>query len=144
MKREFTAGKIFLACLVPVACTLFMFSAANCQAFTVDMSPYTINVDSNRIGEIRVYTNLSYAGFIKNNGAAFIYFNECPTSIDPITATRDSNGNLILKFTLGDLLDDQNGYLQVGEENLVKVVISTTTGEDEGYGSVYLTSKAGP
>ena len=41
----------------------------------VDFSPKIINIDSGRLGEIRVFTDRSYSSFVANGGTAFIYFN---------------------------------------------------------------------
>lgn len=92
----------------------------------VDFSPNIIKIDSQRWGEIRVFTDVAYSVYIANEGEAFIYFNDCHPSVENIRATRDSWGNLILKFNLEDLLALEE-CLIVDALNTVQVVVGMNT-----------------
>lgn len=111
----------------------------------VDFSPKIINIESERMGEIRVFTDISYSTFVANGDSVFIYFNESDYSVPNIRATRDSWGNLILKFNLEDLLAGEVD-LVADDFNKVDVVVVMTNG-DEYSGSddeVYLVDKKAP
>ena len=88
---------------------------------------------------------MRYSFFLGNNSEAFIYFNDSEESVKNIRATRDSLGNLILKFNLNDLMVFEES-LWPDEDNLVYVVVVTTTSEDEysGDDSVYIVDKKAP
>jgi hypothetical protein len=111
----------------------------------VDFSPKIINIASERLGEIRVFTNMRYSNFVAYGDSVFIYFNESDESVPNIRATRDSWGNLILKFNLEDFLAVES-YLVVDDFNNVDVVVVMNNG-DEYSGSddeVYLVDKKAP
>lgn len=110
-----------------------------------DFSPKIINIASNRFGDIRVLTGMSYAAFVADGDSIFIYFNESNNSVPNIVATRDSLGHLILRFTLEDLLAVKSD-LQVDAFNNTDVVLVMRNG-DEYIGSddeVYIVDKAVP
>ena len=113
----------------------------------VDFSPKIINIASERLGEIRVFTNMKYSDFVAYGDSVFIYFNESDESVTNIRATRDSWGNLILKFNLEDLLAVAvENDLVVNDFNNVDVVVVMENG-DEYSGSddeVYLVDKKAP
>ena len=110
----------------------------------VDVSPNIINIESERKGEIRIFTNLAYSSFLSGGGVPFIYFNQSLESVENIRATRDSLGNLILKFSLKALLklNLEENILEPDEDNLVTVVVSMTSGtEYSGDALVYIVDK---
>ena len=109
-------------------------------ALTIVVSPNIINIESSRIGEIRINTGFRYASYIANGEAVFIYFNQSD-SIENIRTTRDSLGNLILKFHLEDLLDlEENLYPD--SENTVTVVLVMNNGDEFiGQDTVFLKDK---
>jgi len=109
----------------------------------VDVSPNIINIESERLGEIRILTNMSYSFYASGGQAIFVYFNGSD-SVENIRATRDSRGNLIIKFNLEDLLMP-NIYLNLDNLNKVEVVVSMKD-EDEykGWSDVFIASKGNP
>jgi hypothetical protein len=109
----------------------------------VDFSPNIINVESERLGAIRVLTNVRYSSFVADGDSMFIYFNGCVDSVPNIRATRDSLGNLILRFSLGDLLSVED-CLFMNEDNSFVAVITMDNGDEYiGEGEVYITEKQG-
>jgi len=107
----------------------------------VNASPYIINIEAQRLGDIRIFTSLGYSFFIANSGQAFVYINGSEESVENIRATRDSRGNLILKFALEDLLALEN-LLALNDVNDVKVVLSLGNGDEYiGWGEVYIQGK---
>jgi len=109
----------------------------------IDSSPNIINIASERNGEIRLFTEMKYSFFTSNGGEAFIYFNDSE-SIENIRATRDSLGNLILKFNLEDLLALET-FLVPDAFNDVEVVVVMNNGDAySGLDEVYLADKQGP
>jgi hypothetical protein len=110
-----------------------------------DFSPKIINIASNRSGDIRVLTNLSYATFIAEGDSIFIYFNGGNDSVPNIQATRDSLGHLILRFTLEDLLAVQSDLQIDGFNNAMVVVVMRSGDEYIGSdGEVYIVDKLAP
>ena len=111
----------------------------------VDFSPKIINISSERLGDIRVFTRMRYSFFVTNGESIFIYFNECDDSVPNVRATRDSVGNLILRFSMDDLLTVEN-CLYSDAFNDAKVVI-TMTNVDEYIGvddEAYINDKKAP
>ena len=113
----------------------------NAQYFIdIDVSPNIINIESERWGDIRILTNMRYSFFATNGHSIFIYFNESD-SVENIRATRDSLGNLILKFSLEDLMVLES-WLKPNNVNDVKVVVSMDNGDEYiGQGEVHITKK---
>lgn len=113
----------------------------NAQYFIdIDVSPNIINIESERWGDIRILTNMRYSFFATNGHSIFIYFNDSD-SVENIRATRDSLGNLILKFSLEDLMAVES-WLKSNSANDVKVVVSMDNGDEySGQGEVYITRK---
>ena len=143
-----------------VKCALFLFAVAtflvpltlNCYGSVgegaeytigVDVSPNIINIESERLGEIRILTNMRYSFYASSGQAIFVYFNGSD-SVENIRATRDSRGNLIIKFNLVDLLMLQNNF-NLDNLNKVEVVVSMQN-EDEykGWSDVFIASKGNP
>ena len=109
----------------------------------IDVSPNIINISSERVGEIRIFTDTRYSAFIADGDSVFIYFNGSDT-VENIRATRDSWGNLILKFNLEDLLALET-YLVPDAFNDVEVVVVMNNGDEySGLGEVYLVDKQAP
>lgn len=109
----------------------------------VDFSPNIINISSARFGDIRVLTGMRYSSFVANGDSIFIYFNGCSNSVPNIKATRDSLGNLILRFSLDDLLIEQS-CLESDVYNYTQVVITMGNGDEYiGEGEVYITEQQG-
>lgn len=106
----------------------------------VNVSPNIINLESERWGDIRIYTSMRYSLYATSGHSIFVYFNG-GESVENIRPTRDSLGNLILRFTLEDLLAVKDN-LRSHESNEVMVVVSMDN-EDEyiGHSEVYLTIK---
>jgi len=109
----------------------------------VDFSPNIINIESERWGEIRILTNMRYSFYASSGQAIFVYFNGSD-SVENIRATRDSRGNLIIKFNLVDLLK-LDSHLIADTLNNTEVVVSMQN-EDEYKGStdVFIASKGTP
>ena len=107
----------------------------------VDVSPHIINIESHRIGEIRIFTDFSYSVYMTSGDDIFIYVNESGP-IQNVRPTRDSWGNLILKFQLSDLL---NLTLETNATNLVDVAVVMSNGDEYiGSGDVYISTKRMP
>ena len=111
----------------------------------VDFSPKIINIDSARLGEIRVFTNVRYSAFVAGGDSIYIYFNDGAESVPDVRATRDSLGNLILRFGIEDLLAVKDD-LYVNDLNNADVVVVMNNGDeylgfDDG---VYLVDKKAP
>ena len=111
------------ALYVPLTCDGAEYSMG------VDFSPNIINIESARLGEIRVFTNLRYSAFVANGDSIFLYFNGSNNSVPDIRATRDSLGNLILRFGIEDLLVVEED-LMVDASNNVLVVVVMTNGDE--------------
>ena len=111
---------------------------------TVDVSPNIINIESQRLGEIRIFTDVRYSAYIANGDNIFVYFNDGEQSVENIRATRDSWGNLIVKFDLEDLLD-LGDVLVTDDYNSVSVVVVMNNGDEySGESEVYITDKKAP
>ena len=109
----------------------------------IDVSPNIINIASERWGDIRILTRMRYSAYIADGSGAFVYFNDSE-SISNITKTRDSLGNLILKFSLNDLLVEQD-HLLADAYNDVTVVVTMTNGDEYiGEDEVYIVDKKAP
>lgn len=109
-------------------------------SISIDVSPNIINIQSERLGDIRILTNMRYSLYAANGHSIFIYFNDSD-SVENIRPTRDSLGNLILKFALEDLLALES-WLKPNNTNDVKVVVSMDNGDEyAGQSDVYLTKK---
>ena len=135
MKRNLSR-RIELLSLIGIAIISFvLYSPMVCHGadenpLDVEFSPNIVNIDSERVGEIRILTGMRYSFFVANKAdePLFIYFNDSDESIENIRASRDSLGNLILRFSLDDLLDVEND-LELDVLNVAEVVVVT---EDEG------------
>jgi len=87
---------------------------------------------------------MRYSFYTAGGDSIFIYFNECNYSVPNIKATRDSLGNLILRFGVEDLLDVED-YLNSDELNTARVVIVMNDGSEyEGIGEVFINDKKAP
>lgn len=140
-------GILSIFCIAIMTCALYL--PLTCYgdeyAMGVDFSPKIINIASERWGEIRVFTDMRYSAFVADGNSIFIYFNGSGDSVPNIRATRDSWGNLILRFNLEDLLAVESD-LVVDDFNNVDVVVVMNNG-DEYLGSddeVYLADKQAP
>ena len=133
-------GILSVICIAVAAFALYL--PLTCYGMEVDFSPNIINIESERLGEIRVFTDMRYSAFVAGGGSAFIYFNGAEDSVENIRSTRDSLGNLILKFNLADLLT-LTEYLDVDDFNRVAGVVVMEDGvEYSGFDyEVYLANK---
>ena len=140
-------GAVSILCMAMMALALIMplMCYGDDYPLEADFSPKIINIASNRSGEIRVLTNLSYATFIAEGDSIFIYFNGGNDSVPNIQATRDSLGHLILRFTLEDLLAVQSDLQIDGFNNAMVVVVMRSGDEYIGSdGEVYIVDKLAP
>jgi hypothetical protein len=145
ISRKIGATSIFCMVMIVFALVMPVAGYADQYPLEVDFSPKIINIASNRLGDIRVLTGMSYAAFIADGDSIFIYFNESTDSVPNIVATRDSLGHLILRFTLEDLLAVESD-LMVDAFNNTEVVLVMRNG-DEYIGSddeVYIVDKVAP
>jgi hypothetical protein len=140
-------GKLCRYSVICLALTIMMFQFPGISrgaeyTMEVDVSPNIINIASERYGEIRIWTNLRYSTYIGNSSYATIFFNESD-SVENIRATSDSLGNLILKFSIEDLLalNDDLPVLLIQADNEVKVIVGIGEDTFTGYGSVYIVGK---
>ena len=122
-------GLVSVFCIAITALAFHMPMTCQGQDFTltVEFSPNIINIESIRLGEIRILTNMRYSFYIADGDSIFIYFNESLDSVQNIRATRDSLGNLILRFAMEDLLD-RKGDLNTDGFNDAEVVIVMNSG----------------
>jgi hypothetical protein len=129
-----------------VLCALYLpITCYGQEALEVEFSPNIVNIDSERWGEIRILTDMRYSFYIANKAEEplFIYFNDSLDSVQNIRATRDSLGNLILKFDLDNLLDVEVDLL-LDELNVAEVVVVTENGvEYIGTGDILVIDKKG-
>lgn len=87
----------------------------------VQVNPNIINIDANRLGDIRIFTNLRYS--VYRSDEVFLYVNGCENSVAPISKSSDSLGNLILRFQLGSLLATEGVSLNIDAANTFEVVV---------------------
>ena len=98
------------------------FFASPCLAdMMIQVNPNIINIEANRYGDIRILTNLRYS--VHRNDAVYLYVNNGENSVAPIRKTRDSLGNLILKFQLQDLLSTEGLSLNIDALNVFEAVV---------------------
>jgi hypothetical protein len=89
---------------------------------------------------------MRYSFFIANKGEnpLHIYFNGGEESVQNIRATRDSLGNLILKFNLEDL-QALTSDLLIDAFNTAEVVVTMSNGDEYiGEGEIYISDKRAP
>jgi hypothetical protein len=144
MKRTLIRRIEFLSLVCIAIVSFSLYSPTICQGaeydLYVDFSPNIINILSERLGDIRILTGMRYSNFIANGDKLFIYFNGCD-SVENVKATRDSLGNLILRFSLDDLLNVQN-CLEIDAYNYPEIVITMKNADEYiGEGEVYISSK---
>lgn len=140
-------GKISKHSVFCLASAIILFQLASMSLaadslVNVDVSPNIINIASERNGDIRIFTDVQYSHFITEEGEAFVYFNESD-SVENIRATRDSWGNLILKFDLESLLVLEDSLVCDGS-NSVKVVLVLPDDEHTGFDEAYIVDKKAP
>lgn len=142
ISRKIGAASIFCMALMAFALVTPMICYGDQYPLEADFSPKIINIESNRLGEIRVLTNLSYSTFIADGDSIFIYFNGGSNSVPNIQATRDSLGHLILRFTLEDLLAVESDLEVDGFNNALVVLVMSSGDEYIGTDSeVYIMDK---
>lgn len=137
----------FLCIFVVSACMLFLSAMSyalggedDVYSINIDVSSNIINLESERWGDVRIYTSVRYSLYATNGHNIFVYFNGSD-SVENIRPSRDSLGNLILRFSLEDLLAIESSLKPHGS-NEVMVVVSMDNGDEYiGYGEVYLTIK---
>lgn len=145
ISRKMFAASIFWMAMMISVLVMPLVCYGDEYPLEVDFSPKIINISSNRFGDIRVLTGVSYAAFVADGDSIFIYFNESNDSVPHIVATRDSLGHLVLRFTLEDLLTVK-ADLKVDAFNNTDVVLVMRNG-DEYIGSddeVYIVDKVAP
>ena len=128
--KEF--GMPSVLCIAMILFALYLpMTCYGQEALDVEFSPNMINIDSERVGQIRILTGMRYLFYNANKAEEplFIYFNDSEESVQNIGATSDSLGNLILRFNLVDLLDVE-GDLYVDELNVAEVVVVTESGNE--------------
>jgi hypothetical protein len=113
-------------------------------SMTVNVSPNIINIESQRLGEIRIFTDIRYSAYIADGDSIFIYFNDGEDSVENIRATRDSWGNLILKFDLEDLLNVKGSLILDGSNEVMVVLVMENGDEYSGDSDVYIADKKAP
>jgi hypothetical protein len=144
--------KTFIKMFFPLAAlfTLAIFPPMTCfgESF-IEVSPNIINIDANRFGDIRIFTNLRYANYDFSDDEVYVYINpvegDAGVSVENIRPSRDSLGNLILRFNLQDLLAVPNLQLNVDDYNTFEMVI-VQAGDEFSYqdDSVYIMDKKSP
>ena len=141
--------KIGLLSMCCIFITLFaLYSPMVCHGeeydLSFDFSPNIINISGERLGDIRVLTRMRYSFYAANGDSIFMYFNVCDDSVPGIRATRDSLGNLILRFSMENLLTVED-CLVSDSVNDVEVVITMTNGDEYiGEGEIFINDKKAP
>jgi len=139
-------GILSIFCIAIMTFAVYVPSTCYADEYSmeVDFSPKTINIASARLGEIRVFTNVRYSAFAAGGDSIYIYFNGGADSVPNIQATRDSLGNLILRFGVEDLLDVE-GDLVVDDFNNADAVVVMDNGDEYlgSDGEVYIAGKKG-
>lgn len=133
---------IFMAAfgLLFLSSTGYALGGGDEDTITVNVSSKTINYESKRGGEIRIFTSLSYSEYAASGESVFVYFNGSD-SVENIRTTRDSLGHLILKFKMEELEAIETD-LRFHESNTVTVVISMNDlREITGQCEVFITLK---
>ena len=123
--KEF--GMPSVLCIAMILFALYLpMTCYGQEALDVEFSPNMINIDSQRVGQIRILTGMGFSFYDANKAEEplFIYFNNSDESVQNIGASSDSLGNLILRFNLVDLLDVE-GDLYVDDINVAEVVVVT-------------------
>lgn len=138
--------KIYLPSVLCVSLILLaLHLPGTCYGFEigVDVSPNIVNIESRGDAHrVRVFTNMAYS----NVALSSVYIND---ELIASWKTRDSWGNLIVKFYL-DELDRlvENDLLVIDGENTLRVVGMTNDPEDPesfwGEGIIYVVDKQGP
>ena len=67
-------GILSFFCIAIMTIALYLPLTCYGAGMTVDFSPKIINIDSQRWGEIRVYTDMRYSSFVANGGIAFAVY----------------------------------------------------------------------
>ena len=142
--KEF--GMPSVLCIAMILFALYLpMTCYGQEALDVEFSPNMINIDSERVGQIRILTGMRYLFYNANKAEEplFIYFNDGEESVQNIGASSDSLGNLILRFNLVDLLDVE-GDLYVDELNVAEVVVVTENGNEYvGAAEILIVDKKG-
>jgi hypothetical protein len=153
LSRRIALLSIF--CIAIVSFSFYLPTVCHGQDFdlNVDFSPNIINISSERLGDIRILTDIRYSDFNKDEDSVFIYFgercfdvgSECSFTVENIKPSSDSLGNLILRFSLEDFLVVED-WLVIDSYNDAFVYIIMTdennnTNEYRGVGEVYITDK---
>ncbi|MCJ7582818.1 MAG: hypothetical protein MUP98_20055 [Candidatus Aminicenantes bacterium] len=144
--RKFSGFTVFLFVLLlslSSASSMNIETTGEGNPLTIDIevSPYIINIESNRFGEIRIFTNLSYSFYMTDGVSISIYINDSGPILN-IRPTRDSWGNLILKFDLSEL---EKLDLATNATNAVNVVVMMRNGDEYiGWGDAYISTKKIP
>ena len=112
----------------------------NQYSIAIDVSPNIINIESERNGAIRILTRLRYSLYAENGHSIFVYFNDSD-SVENIKPTRDSLGNLILRFSLEDLLAIESWLKPFSYNDVMVVVVMKNQDEYIGRDEVYITKK---
>lgn len=131
-------------CIAVISFSLYSPMVCHGADLYVDFSPNIINISSERWGDIRILTGMRYSFFVGNGDSIFLYFNDSPESVQNIRATRDSLGNLILRFSLDDLLMLKDYLLSDAFNDAVVVITMTNEDEYIGEGQVYINDKKAP
>ena len=148
MKRTISkkSGILFIFCIAIMTFSLCLPLTCYGDEYSlgVDFSPKIINIASERVGRIRVFTDMRYSTFVADGHSVFIYFNDGDDSVPDIRATRDSLGNLILRFNLEDLLAVESDLVTDDFNNVEVVVVMNNGDEYSGLDEVYLVDKKAP
>lgn len=145
ISKKLGVVSVFCMAMMTLAFVMPLMCYGDEYPLEADFSPKIINIASNRLGDIRVLTDMSYATFVAGGDSIFIYFNGGNISVPNIQATRDSLGHLILRFTLEDLLAVESDLVIDGFNNAKVVLVMINGDEYMGFdGEVYIVDKVAP
>jgi hypothetical protein len=145
ISKKLGAVSIICMAMMTLALVMPLMCYGDEYLLEADFSPKIINIASNRSGDIRVLTDMSYSAFVVGGDSIFIYFNGGSGSVPNIKATRDSLGHLILRFTLEDLLAVESDLVIDGFNNANVVLVMNNGDEYTGSdGEVYIADKIAP
>jgi hypothetical protein len=135
----FFSGMSALVFLLPMT-SYGTAGGENPYSMDIDVSPNIINIESLRRGDIRILTKLRYSMFVEYGQSIYIYFNDS-NSVENISPSSDSLGNLILRFSLEELLVIESNLRLNSLNDVTVVVVMDNNDEYIGHDETYIATK---
>ena len=139
-------GLVSVFCIAITALAFHMPMTCQGEEYQIDVefSPNIINIESIRVGDIRILTSMRFSTYFAAESVSIsVYFNECSESVQNITAYRDSLGRLYLRFALEELIALQKYLVTDGStSNTAEVVVVMENGDEyKGEDEVFINAK---